>query len=131
MQLKQYSPYSSTRLPPMLELCWSQYQLTHSSGVSLVLSFVVIGYYMVNTGFNGFHEQKTEGQVELTIYIFTNRLLGHMQYYLQYLPIVARLLMCYMLCLTTPNLTLASLINWCVCTLPPKPLTFVHFLANM
>ena len=61
--------------------------------------------------FDGFHEQKTEGLVELTTYMFTNLLIGYIQYYLQYLHLVVRCLVCYMLCLTTPNLILASLLT--------------------
>ena len=76
---------------------------------------------------DGFPEKESEAPVELTIYVFTDLLIGYMQYYLQYLHIVVRLLMCYILCLKTPNLTVASLLaNWCVCTLLPKPLTFIH-----
>ena len=60
------------------------------------------------SGFDGFQELKTEDPVELTIYMFTNPVLDFIQYYLQYLHIVARLLMCYMLCLITLNLTLTS-----------------------
>ena len=66
----------------MLELHWSQYHLTCSSGVLSVLSFVALDYYAVNDqGFDRFHEQKTEAPVELNIYMFTNLLLGYMQYY--------------------------------------------------
>ena len=69
----------------MLELCWSQYQLMHSSEVHSVLSFVALSYYVVNAfGFDGFHRQKTEAPVELTTYMFTNFLIDYIQNYLQY-----------------------------------------------
>ena len=42
--------------------------------------------------FNGFHKQKTEAPVELTIYIFTYLLLDYIQNYIQYFHIVALLL---------------------------------------
>ena len=48
--------------------------------------------------FNLSHKQKTEAQVELIIYIFTNILLDYIQYYIQYLHVVARLFVYYMLC---------------------------------
>ena len=48
--------------------------------------------------FDRLHKQKTGAPLELTIYIFTNLLLDYIQYYIQYLHIVARLLIYYMLC---------------------------------
>ena len=47
-QLKQYSPHSSIRLPPVLELHWLWYQLMYSSEVHSVLSFVPLVYYVLN-----------------------------------------------------------------------------------
>ena len=45
---------------------------------------------------------------------------------------MARLPVCHMLCLITLDLTLTSFLsNWYVCTLLPKPLTFIHLPSNM
>ena len=51
------------------------------------------------SGSDGFHKQKTEPPVELAIYMFTDFLLDYVQQYIEYLHIVTRLLICYMLCL--------------------------------
>ena len=47
--------------------------------------------------FDGFHKQKTEAPIQLAILMFTDFLLDYVQYDIQYLHIVARHLICYML----------------------------------
>ena len=53
------------------------------------------------SGFDGFQEQMTESQVELTIDMFTKLLLDYIQCYLQYLHIAVVNLMYCMLYFTT------------------------------
>ena len=66
----------------------------------------------------------------LSIYMFTRLLLDYRQYHLQYLHAAGILLMHHMLYLTTvPNSNVPSVS--CVHTLLPKPLTFIHLLANL
>ena len=98
-ELKQYSPHSSSKFHPGLRLHWSWYQLMCSS-LLWFRSKLSSTQLMLDghSWFDGFQKQNTEALIELTIYIFTYLLLDYIQYYVQYLHIVARVLIYYMLC---------------------------------